>query len=302
MLLLPLLLLCLGTLGCKQSTGTQAEAAITSAVKIVAIGGTVSETVCALGLCDNIVATDLTSTYPEQLQQLPSLGYRNSIKAEGIISAGADLVLVEEGFLDKKVAEQLRSARVPLHHFENKLTKAGTVALITQLGQLLHREKRAQELVAQLEADLAEADMLLQGVHSKPKVLFVYARGQGTLNIGGRNTFAEAMLQLAEAQLAVPEIEDYKPLTAEAVIAANPDYLLFFDSGLQSLGGANGVAAIPGIAETTAGRKMQVVAMEGLYLSGFGPRLGKAVKDLALQLHPELQQQANFSATAFTNL
>ncbi|WP_222707171.1 heme/hemin ABC transporter substrate-binding protein [Pontibacter qinzhouensis] len=297
-------------MSCTKGTSEQAtaentvvfqEPAGTSSVKIVTVGGTITETVCALGLCDNIVATDLTSSYPEHMRQLPSLGYRNSIKAEGIISTGAELVLVEAGYLDKVVEEQLAAANIKTYLFENKWSKAGSAELITALGKLLQQEGKATELVQELEQDFAEVNTLLQRAKTKPKVLFVYARGQGTLNIGGRKTFADAMLQLAGAQLAVPEIEDYKPLTAEAMIAANPDYLLFFDTGLQSLGGAGGVAAIPGIKETAAGKKNQVISMDGLYLSGFGPRLGKAVKELAWQLHPELHTPDNLHQNALTH-
>lgn len=39
---------------------------------------------------------------------------------------------------------------------------------------------------------------------------------------------------------------------------------------------------------TLAARGRAVVAMDDLYLLGFGPRLGRAVRDLTLALHPEL--------------
>ncbi|MCC9134867.1 hemin ABC transporter substrate-binding protein [Pontibacter silvestris] len=288
--------------GCKPGTDEVAQAkehqVITAAEtvpakKMVTLGGTVTEIVCALGDCNAIVATDLTSTYPKHMQQLPSMGYRNNIKAEGIISTGADFVLAEADYLDESVVDQLSSTGVAMHVVENNLSKESTIKMVQQLGKLLGKEAKAKELQERIEADFAQVNKHLAEASSRPKVLFVYARGQGTLNIGGKNTFAEKMINLAGGQLAVNQLEEFKPLTAEAVIAANPDYLLFFDSGQQSLGGVEGIMSIPGIKETTAGKKKNIIAMDGLYLSGFGPRVGKAVDELVLKIHPELQATAS---------
>ncbi len=41
------------------------------------------------------------------------------------------------------------------------------------------------------------------------------------------------------------DFKDFKPLSAEAVVAANPDVILLFDSGLQSVGGVDGFAENP---------------------------------------------------------
>jgi iron complex transport system substrate-binding protein len=39
------------------------------------------------------------------------------------------------------------------------------------------------------------------------------------------------------------------------------------------------------VLQTTAGQKKQIIAMEGIKLSNFGPRLGEAAKELAARLH-----------------
>ena len=74
-------------------------------------------------------------------------------------------------------------------------------------------------------------------------------------------------------------------MTPEALINANPDYILLFDRGLQSLGGKEGVLKIEGVSATNAGKKMNIISMDGQLLSGFGPRLGEAT----LQLNQLLQ-------------
>ena len=117
-------------------------------------------------------------------------------------------------------------------------------------------------------------------------MLFLYARGAATLNVSGHGTAADAMISLAGAQNAVTGYEGYKPLTAEAAVAAAPDYILMMSRGVDSVGGKDAVLSQPGLALTPAGQKKRVVAIDDLLLLGFGPRTGAALPELARALHP----------------
>lgn len=285
--------LCLTSCATKSAEGEALEyqKAINSSEKIVTIGGTITEIVHALGLGEQIIATDRTSTYPPSMQQLPSLGYRNSIQAEGIISQNADLILAEEEYMNKAVYVQLQDAGINIHTFHHELNIEGTKKLMLEIAQVLEVPERAEPLIDSLEQDMKRVDQLLATYEAKPKVIFVYARGQASLQIGGAGTFSEEMIHMAGGELAVSQIKGFKPLTTESLIQANPDFILFFESGLQSLGGVDGVLQIPGVAQTTAGRKKQIIALDGLFLSGFGPRVGSAVYNLASLIHqPNMDQ------------
>ena len=59
-----------------------------------------------------------------------------------------------------------------------------------------------------------------------------------------------------------------------------PFVILLFDTGLQSLGGIDGLLKIEGISATNAGKNQKIITMDGQLLSGFGPRLGEAVVEL----------------------
>lgn len=102
--------------------------------------------------------------------------------------------------------------------------------------------------------------------------------------VAGDHTQLSEMITLAGGQNATGGFEDFKPLTAESVIAANPDVILMFDSGKASLSSEGGVLAVPGVKSTTAGKNNAVIAMDGQYLSGFGPRVGKALVELNTEL------------------
>ena len=65
------------------------------------------------------------------------------------------------------------------------------------------------------------------------------------------------------------------------MVAAEPDLLLMMESGLEVFGGKEAVLNAPGVRQTPAGKHKRIVTMDGLYLLGFGPRLGKAVTELS---------------------
>lgn len=258
-------------------------------IRIVTAGSVVTETVCALGDCDKIVASDRTSLYPAHIQSLPSIGYRSSINAEGILSLRPDLVIVEKDYVDEAVLSQLRSSRIAIVMVEQQFSFEGAKETIEVIAKALNRNAEGEGLITKIEGELAEAQSWVAQSKESPKVLGVHNRGTALVNIAGEKTFTD-IFPYVGATNAIKGVKGYKSLNSEALIASNPDYILFFDSGLQSLGGVAGALKIQGVAQTTAGKKKQIIAIEGIKLSNFGPRFGEAVKELTLLLHPEIQK------------
>jgi iron complex transport system substrate-binding protein len=261
---------------------------IVYAQRIITAGSALTETVCALGDCDKIIASDRTSLYPAHIQQLPSIGYRGGINAEGILSLKPTLVIAEKDYVEDAVLQQLTASGVKLVIIDRKYTFNDTKKFIAQIATALNRDAEGKKLIAKIEGELAEANAMLKKATSVPKVISIYNRGTSTISVAGKNTFGE-ILSYAGATSAVSDVEGYKPLNTEALIAANPDYLLMVSMGLESLGGIDGALKIPGVAQTTAGKKKQIVAIESLKLTNFGPRFGEAVKELIVLIHPELR-------------
>jgi iron complex transport system substrate-binding protein len=261
---------------------------IVYAQRIITAGSALTETVCALGDCDKIIASDRTSLYPAHIQQLPSIGYRGGINAEGILSLKPTLVIAEKDYVEDAVLQQLTASGIKLVIIDRKYTFNDTKKFIVQIATALNRDAEGKKLIAKIEGERAEANDMLKKTTSAPKVLSIYNRGTSTISVAGKNTFGE-ILSYAGATSAVSNVEGYKPLNTEALIAANPDYLLMVSMGLESLGGIDGALKIPGVAQTTAGKKKQIVSIESLKLTNFGPRFGEAVKELVLLIHPELR-------------
>ncbi|WP_344822585.1 heme/hemin ABC transporter substrate-binding protein [Rurimicrobium arvi] len=249
--------------------------------KIVSANGSITETLCALGFQKNIVGTDVTSTYPEAISGLPKIGHNRNISAEAIIALHPDLLIGLQQSLNPDLQQQLAAANIRVISLPLVYSVAGTKTLVQSIADSLNVSPKAQQVKDGIDKDLATRVVL----KSHPKVLFIYARGAGTLMVAGRNTPASAIIELAGATNAANSFEDFKPLTPEALLESNPDVILMFDSGLESLGGIEGLLKIPGIAQTNAGKRRKVIEMDGQLLTGFGPRLGLAVATLSKELN-----------------
>lgn len=256
--------------------------------RIVSLNGTVTEILCALGLQAQLVGTDVTSTYPAAIEKLPKVGHNRNIGAEAVLSLQPTIVVGTKtnGGMDVKheVIQQFGRAGVKTLFFDQTYSAEGAKKLIREVAAAFGQSAKAPALIRKIDADLAK----LRKPSRPQKVLFIYARGTGNMMVAGRNTPVEKMIQLAGGINAVTDFDNFKPLTAEALIAANPDVLLLFTSGLESMGGINGLLKVPGLAQTTAGQNRHVIEMDGQLLTGFSPRLGLAVQELNQKLSSDL--------------
>jgi len=257
--------------------------------RIVTAGSSTSEIVCALGKCDNIIATDRTSLYPEKLQNLPSIGYRNGISAEGIIAQRPDLVIFEDNYVREDLIKQLQATNINVVVVANESNLESTRNRIRTIAEALNAKKAGEALIGEISSDLSELAAKVEETQFEPTVLCVYNRGRGNMMVAGTDT-PFSIIELAGAKNAVPEISGFKPLNAESLILANPDYILFFESGLESIGGIEAALKITGVEKTTAGKKRQIIALDGVLLTNWGPRIAEAAEQLFQKLHPETQQ------------
>ncbi len=258
-----------------------------SAARIVSAGGPITETIYALGAQDQLVAVDISSVYPAEADKLPKVGYSRALAAEGILSVNPTVVVASEDAGPSEVLAQLEKANVKIERLSNEHTAEAAVERIRKIGDIVDKKTEATALADGLVADLKTASERAAAAGSKPKVLFIYTRGPGVMNVSGTNTSANAIIELAGGANAITGYEGYKPLTAEAAVSAAPDVILVTTRGLESAGGIDELLKQPGLSTTPAGQAKRVIAMDDLLLLGFGPRLGKAALELNEKIHAQ---------------
>ena len=254
-------------------------------MRLISIGGALTEIVFSLHAQTELVGVDTTSIYPAAATRLPNVGYTRSLSSEGILALRPTQLIATEDAGPPMVLKQIVDARIPLailpsgHQFKDLIER------VSSIGRLVNKTDSAQALASRLALEWSNTQERVS--HSKlnnTRVLFILSQNPSQLMVGGEKTSADAMIEYAGARNSISGLRGFKPLTPEAVIAANPDVILLTDQGMKAVGGISGVLRFPGVNQTRAGKERKVVSLEAMYLLGFGPRMPIAVAELNLLL------------------
>lgn len=279
------LLLALGTALFLLPAPAGAQGASAGPCRVVALGGSVTETVAALGLGHLLVGRDDSSVWPSSVSELPTVGYFRTLGAEGVLSLDPDLVLALEGSGPPAVLEQIRAAGIPVVTVPAEDSPEGAVEKIRVVARALGDPSAGRSLAARVEGSFREAAALRsRQAGAGPRALFLWGRGGGTLMVAGGDTGAGVMMELAGVENAAGSLPGYTPMNAEAVLLARPDLLIVDRATLERMGGARSLLATPGIRATAAAREDRVVTVEVLPFLGFGPRSGAYLLEFMEQL------------------
>jgi iron complex transport system substrate-binding protein len=303
-----------------QQSDASAAAAQKDLARIVSLDATATEWLFALDMGDRVVGRDAKSSFPAATASIPNLGHHSQWNAEAILALNPDRVLVHRNQSDVPVLEQLRAVGVEVSVLDRASSPEGAVSFARQLGVAIHQEARIAPSAKALEEALRARGLLAgtsdgaasqgavpdgavsqgaisDGATSKrsvtegaadpssPSVLFVYASSAGRVMVGGAHTPMDAMLRLSGGRNAAASVRGYKPVSPEFLMASQPDLVLLFPHSLEALGGMDGLARDPGLGALDAVRNGNVAVLDGLLLTGFGPRLPEAYDALTAVLN-----------------
>lgn len=258
-----------------------------AADRIVTLGGSVTETVFALGAGDLVAARDMSSVYPEAATQLPDVGYFRTIGAEGVLAQKPTLILAAHGVGPEPQVTLLRNSGIRFVLVEAKPSAESTADMIREIGALVHKEKEAAELIAHLHTRFAEAGRLAQTAAKPPKAVVLMGAGAGVLQAAYDDTAASALVALAGGSNPFTGYIGYKTTNAEELFVADPDFIFIASRDGQAVGEKFGTPKHPPewLLTTRAARNGHLLTFDMAYYLVFGPRIGDAVATLAHTLH-----------------
>lgn len=252
-------------------------------LRLVTLGGAITELAYLLGAQDQLVGTDTTSTYPEAALKTAKVGYMRQLSAEGLLSLKPQAVIATTEAGPPVVIDQIRSAGVKVELIEADHTWAEVQRKLQAVGRASGREAQARSLQAKLDADWAAVqNTVSQSKAKKPRVLFILAHSQ-SLSVSGEKTAADALIRMVggiNAMSGANSFNGYRPMTAESMASAAPDIILTSSQGIDTQGGADKFWARPELALTPAFKRKAFVHMDAMKMLGFGPRLPEAVREL----------------------
>ena len=261
---------------------TGAEITIESIERIIPLDGDVAEVVFALGLGDNVVATDLSATYPPEADARPEIGYQRALSAETVASFAPTVLLATDIAGPPEALDDMRRLGFPLVILPNEATPTGAGQKIRAVAAALGVPQRGEEMADALDAAIADATVPSSSQSNRPRVVALYVRGTVAQLVLGESANTRWLINSAGGVDVSEEmgIEDNAPISAEAILAAAPDVLLVPEAGLESVGGVDGLLEIGGLGQTPAGLNRQVLAYDDQLLLGNGPRTAQMLAQL----------------------
>lgn len=262
--------------------------------RVVSLNGDITEIIFELGLGDNVVAVDVTTTYPEAAAALndtgATVGFHQQLTPEAVLRFEPTLVIGDMQVAPAETIEQLRQAGVPVAIIETQVTLEGVEKKIRDVATILGTPEEGGALAESVMSDIRAAQARVEGNEDDPNVAFLYTRGPQLLLIFGRGMPTQAMIEGAGAVDAgvASGVMGAAPLTPEALVAAAPEVIVVPESGLEALGGTDALLAIPGVSDTPAGQNEAILVYDEAFFFNLGPRVAQALNRFIDDLYPDL--------------
>ena len=260
--------------------------------RIVSLAPSITETLYALDLGDNIVGVTGYCDYPPEALAKDKIGDYLKPNYEAVVMLRPDLVIaLAENARVQRNLSGLGLTVLPVNH----KTLFGILESISTIGELCGRQDRAGQVRSDMETRIDRVRKMAAGLSKKPRVMISIGRTFGAsaltkVCIAGQDGFYNEMLKLAGA---VNVYEDtmikFPEIAAEGVLALDPDVIIDLDpeayddrarqeSILKEWQTMTNVRAV---------RNGRVHVLTGIYVMRPGPRSVRILEDIAQAIHGE---------------
>jgi iron complex transport system substrate-binding protein len=236
--------------------------------RIVSGSATHTEILFALGVGDRVVAVDDFSDYPAETTDLPHFDAFNA-SVESLARLDPDLVIL--AFDPGNVASGLEVLGIPTLVFPAPDTLDDAYRQFEEVGIAVGLADGGVALAASVRS--AIGDVIGSGVPDRSRRLTYYHELDPTFYSIGSDTFLGSVY----GALGMESIADgagggYPQLSAEYIIAADPDFIFLGDASCCDQT-PESVAARPGWGSLSAVAAGRVIAVDESLSSRWGPRL-----------------------------
>jgi iron complex transport system substrate-binding protein len=248
--------------------------------RIVSLSPTSTESLFAIGAGPQVVAVDDQSDYPASAPQTKLSGYTPN--AEAIVGYRPDLVVLSGN--ENDIVSALEKLGIPVLLQPAPDTLGGAYREIEQLGIATGHRRDAEGLVARMRARIGA---LVRSTTMPERRLFVYHE----LSPDGYSATSKTFIGRVYGLFGLGNVADeadssgsgYPQLSAEYLVAANPDLIVLADTTCCDQTAAT-VAARPGWDEIAAVQNGAVVEVDDSVASRWGPRIVEFVAAVARAL------------------
>jgi iron complex transport system substrate-binding protein len=236
--------------------------------RIVSLLPSLTETVCALGACDRLVAVDTHSNWPQAVRALPHVGGMDDAQVESILALRPDLVLAATS---TRALARLESLGLKVLALEPRtLEDFGRV--VDQLDRALGRSG-GPALLQGVDAELAAAARSLTPAQRGTRVYFEVSSAPYAAS---ETSFIGQLLARVGAANVVPgALGPFPKLNPEFIVRADPQVVMVSDQTTGDLSARPGWSGLRALRE---GRVCRFTPAQSDVLVRPGPRMAEGAR------------------------
>ena len=242
--------------------------------RVVVAGGSLTEIIYELGYFRNLVAVDITSKYPLEAKNLPSIGYVRSISVEGILSMNPSIVIGEHDMGPVSVVDKIRSLGIDIRVIPEIQTVYGIKQKILCIESIFKDHMSNENVyLNQLEEEIKELELeRINSLENPKNILLILSILGSSPIIAGQNTSGNSFIKLMNFDNAINSFYGWKPVGIEHLIKINPDVIILTKRGSSNYKNINELKNSPIFRHTDAAKKNRIYAFDGMSMLGFSPR------------------------------
>lgn len=260
---------------------------LTQLDRIVSMAPNLTEILFALGLEDNIAGVTIHSDYPPAAEKKPKMGTFWQPNIEAVIAAKPDLVITLGFEQQRNLAKRLKASGCGI--LTMNIEKVSDLfGAIEKIGEATNTTQKADQLILNIKKEL---DGLAAMFDSTEKIRVLWVIQTEPLRVAGRSTFVNEIIVLAGGENAIgPTLHQYPPIGTEQLYSCGADVIIIPAQGRKELSIQQQKAlkfwsrfkSVPAV------KNQRIYVIDPGPVSRLGPRLPKAVKNVAECLRPEL--------------
>ncbi|MSQ65006.1 MAG: ABC transporter substrate-binding protein [Limnohabitans sp.] len=242
--------------------------------RIITLLPSLAETVCELGACERLVATDNYADWPASVKALPKLGGLYDASVEAIVRLQPDFVLVGKS---TRIIGRLESLGIKVVVLETQSLadvqrSMHTIAQVLQLPQPQAAADRLwQQAVLAIDQAAKKIPAAAQGAS------FYFEASTGGYAAGEASFIGGVMQRLGLRNTVTAAMGAFPQVNPEFVVRASPQWVFLAEPSAVALHKRPGWSAM---AAVKAGRVCAFNAAQGHVLVRPGPRIGEAANIL----------------------
>lgn len=255
---------------------------------IISISASTTEILFAIGAGDQVIGRDDYSIYPEEALDVTSVGALwGELPTETIIAMEPDLILAAQIISEDQV-HALKELGLNVYWQANPTNYEELWENLRNIALLTGHEAETEALIADLDARVKAVQEKIAPLSYHPSVFYeLDATDPNSPWTSGAGTFIDYIITEAGGLNVASALEgDYAQISAEELVASNPDIILLADAlyGVTP----ESVAERPGWDVITAVAINAIYPIDPNMMSVPGPRLVDALEETARLFHPEL--------------